>query len=95
MLVLACCNDAGQFLPPVLTFKGVDKRQEVFSKSFTEHFLKHIMSAKVILSLDGRRAKCSSHFLLQTAVENNVLSCVFPVIVLATYSLRVIDFLAL
>jgi hypothetical protein len=24
----ACCNVAGQFLPPVLIFKGVNKKQE-------------------------------------------------------------------
>jgi hypothetical protein len=45
---------------------------DVFSKSFTEHFLKHVISRKVILGLDGRTAQCSLPFLLQTAVENNV-----------------------
>jgi hypothetical protein len=29
MLVLACCKNAGQFLPPLLIFKGVDKKQEI------------------------------------------------------------------
>jgi hypothetical protein len=26
--VIACCNAAGQFLPPVLIFKGVNKKHE-------------------------------------------------------------------
>jgi len=29
VLVLACFDDAGQFLFPVLIFKGIDKRQEI------------------------------------------------------------------
>lgn len=29
MLVIACCNAAGQFVPPILIFKGVNKRQEI------------------------------------------------------------------
>jgi hypothetical protein len=68
--VTACCNDQGQFLHPILIFKGVNKKQEfddgspqvsdvylnwkslyistdVFSKSFTENFLKHNTSGKV------------------------------------------------
>jgi len=26
---MACCNDAGQFFPPLLTYKGVNKKQEL------------------------------------------------------------------
>jgi len=50
---------------------------DVYSKSFTEHFLKHNTSGKVILGLDGRRAQHSSTLLFHTAAENNV-SFVFP-----------------
>ena len=39
--------------------------------------------------LDGRRAECSSTLLFHTAAENNVLSFVFPVTVLETYSLKI------
>ena len=27
--ILACCNAAGQFMPPILIFKGVNKKQEL------------------------------------------------------------------
>jgi hypothetical protein len=82
------------FCPPVLTSKGVNKKQEFFNglfpglgvnmnrkssnisidllnKSFTEHFLQHKASGKVILLLDGHTANCNFLLLLQTAVENS------------------------
>ena len=67
----------------------------LFRNCFTQHFLKHKISVKVILRLDGRTAQYASIFYFKTPVENNVLSRVFPVIVLATYSLRIRDSLAL
>ena len=65
---------------------------ELFSNSFLENFLKHKISGKDILRLDGRTAQCGSIFSITTAVENNALSHVFPVIVLTTYSLRISEF---
>jgi len=68
---------------------------ELFSNSFTEHFLKNKISGKVILRLDGSTVQWGSNFSFRNPVENNVLSRVFPLIILATYSLRISDFLAL
>jgi hypothetical protein len=65
----------------------------IFSKFFTQHFHKHKISGKVILRSDGSKAQCGSIFSFRIAVENSVLSRAFPVIVLATYSLMIRDFL--
>jgi hypothetical protein len=45
---------------------------ELYIKWFTENFLKHGASGKVILLSAGHRSHCSSSVLLQTAVQNNV-----------------------
>jgi len=75
--------------------KSWQVNMDLFSTPFSEHFLKHKISGKVILRLEERTAQWVSIFSFRTPVENNVLSHVFPVIVLATYSLRISDFLAL
>jgi len=110
--VVVCRNDAGQFLPQVLIFNGINKKQELadglhpgadvymnrkssyisthlLSKSFREQCLKHDTSGKVVLLTDGSRAQCSFTLLLQNIVENNVLSFVYRVTVLATYTSRI------
>lgn len=61
----------------------------LFSKSFREQFLKHNTSGKVTLLSDGRRAQCSFPFLLQTTVENKLLSFVYQVTALATTTSRI------
>jgi hypothetical protein len=45
---------------------------DLFFKWFTELFLKHKASGKVILLLDCHRTHYSSPLLFQTAAENNV-----------------------
>jgi hypothetical protein len=110
--VTKCCNDAGQFLPPVLIFKGLNKKQvladilaqksvvyinwessslstHVFSKSFRGQFLKHSNSGQVTRLSDERRAQCNFPLVLRTAVQNNVLSFLYRVTVLALYSSRI------
>jgi hypothetical protein len=47
-------------------------------KCFTQHFLKHKASGKVVLLLVGHRAHCSSPLLLQAAVENNITIICLP-----------------
>jgi len=54
-----------------------------------EHFLKHVVSGKVILPSAGYGDHCSSHFLLQTDVENNVIIILLKVTVLTTYNLSI------
>ena len=93
--MIACCNAADQFLPPVLILMDVNKEQKLGDgllprsnvyinqksscistnlciKWFTEHFLEHKASGRVILHLDGHRVYCSFSALLQSAVENTV-----------------------
>ena len=52
--------------------KSSFRNTDLFINWFTEHFLKHRVSGRVIILLDGHRVYCSSLLLLQTAVENNV-----------------------
>ena len=51
---------------------------DLFVQLFTEHFLIHKTSGKVILSLDGHRAYFSSPILLQTAAENKFTIIILP-----------------
>jgi hypothetical protein len=51
-----------------------NRRTDFFTKWFTELYLKHNISGKNILLLDGHRSQCSSHLLLQTAVKMTLLS---------------------
>jgi hypothetical protein len=50
----------------------------LFIKWLTLHFLKHQPSGKNFLLLDGHRAHCSSPWLLQAAVENDVTIISLP-----------------
>jgi hypothetical protein len=43
---------------------------DLFMKSSTEHFLKHIASGNINLPVDGHRAHFSSPLLIQSAAEN-------------------------
>jgi hypothetical protein len=66
----------GNVLPPVSDMyvkqKSSFRNLDLFINWFTEPFLKHSISGRVIILLDSHRAYCSSPLLLQTAVENNV-----------------------
>jgi hypothetical protein len=51
---------------------------DLFIKWFTEHFLKHKPSGKVLLILDGHTSHSSSPVLLQIAVQNDIIVICLP-----------------
>jgi hypothetical protein len=69
-------QEFGDGLPPwsdaYMNRKSSFISTDLFFKWFTERFLKHKPSGKVILLLDCHRTHYSSPLLFQTAVENNV-----------------------
>jgi len=69
-------EDFGYGLPPGSDMyknrKLLYMSMDFFMKWFTDHWLKHKASGKIVLPLDGHRIYCSPRSLLQTADENSV-----------------------